>query len=81
MGVLLVAGRAVRLVALAVVVTMLWFMLQKINVDKSLIANLNGFKREFAFIGAAVVLYVYGGGQRFVWFGSARRPVLNSATA
>lgn len=67
-GLLLVSGVRIRAVAIAVMLTMLWFMLSKISADKSLIANLNGFKREFAMLAAALVLLVYGGGAKFVWF-------------
>lgn len=67
-GLLLVAGIGIRAVAIAVAVAMLWFMLGKFSVDKSLIANLNGFKREFAMLAASLVLFVYGGGIKFIWY-------------
>ncbi len=37
-------------------------MLHKLNMDKSIIGNLNGFKREFAFIAGGLVLFIFGGG-------------------
>ncbi|MEE9320335.1 MAG: DoxX family protein [Granulosicoccus sp.] len=67
-GLLLVAGIGIRVVAIAVALTMFWFMLGKFSVDKTLIANLNGFKREFAMLAASLVLFVYGGGNKFVWY-------------
>ena len=70
LGTLLVAGNYVRPAAIVVAVVMLWFIAGKISLDKSLIANLNGFKREFALLAAAAVLARFGGGVRFVW----RRP-------
>lgn len=54
-----------RVAGAVVVAIMLWFMVHKFSFDKSLIANLNGFKREFAFIGAGSVLALYGGGLRY----------------
>ena len=54
-------------------VGMLWFMSTKIDVDASLIANLNGFKREFALAAALAALAWYGGGSRFIWWQPAER--------
>jgi uncharacterized membrane protein YphA (DoxX/SURF4 family) len=71
-GLLLVSGVGIRAVAIAVMLTILWFMLSKLSADKSLIANLNGFKREFAMLAAALALLIYGGGAKFVWFRPAK---------
>jgi len=68
LGLLLVAGVGVRAVAIAVALAMLWFMVGKFSIDKTLIANLNGFKREFALLAASLVLIVYGGGNKFIWY-------------
>lgn len=67
LGVVLVLGqgRALKVAAIAVVAVMLWFMATKISVDKGVIANLNGFKREFALAAAGLVLVKLGGGERF----------------
>lgn len=65
LGLLLVVGARTRETACAVVVVMMWFIFTKVNVDKSLIANLNGFKREFAFIAAAVVIALRGSGSSY----------------
>jgi len=44
---------------------MLWFIFHKFSIDKTLIKNLNGFKREFAFLAAGVVLAIFGGGGKY----------------
>lgn len=54
-----------RAFALAVAVILLWFMLGKITMEKSLLANLNGFKREIGLLAAALVMAYLGGGERF----------------
>jgi uncharacterized membrane protein YphA (DoxX/SURF4 family) len=66
-GVLLLLGSntVVRYVGMAVIVTMGWFILQKFSIDKTLIQNLNGFKREFALLAAGVALAYLGGGERY----------------
>ena len=69
-GLLLAAGLGTRALGLAVVAIMLWFMATTLNVDASLIANLNGVKREFAFLAAGLVLVRAGGGEKFT-IGSA----------
>jgi len=66
-GTALVAGVAARAVALVIIAILLWFMLGKLSMDVSLVANLNGIKREFALMAAALVLLRFGGGNRFVW--------------
>ena len=55
---------------------MLWFILQKISVDKTVIANLNGFKREFALAAAGGVLAMFGGGSRFTLLDLIKRSKL-----
>ena len=65
LGLLLVAGVGVRFAGAGVVAVMLWFIANKISVDASLVVNLNGFKREFAFVAAGVVLALYGAGTRY----------------
>ncbi len=62
LGVMLVIGLRTREVSAVVVAVMLWFMLTKFSVEKSLIANLNGVKREFAFIAAAAIIVLRGSG-------------------
>ncbi|WP_163132411.1 DoxX family protein [Agarivorans sp. Alg241-V36] len=58
-------GKTLKMGAVACVLVMIWFMLQKFSIDKSLIKNLNGVKREFALAAAAIVLAKLGGGNRF----------------
>jgi len=61
-GLLLVAGLGLRAIGTVVALIMGWYMIYKFNADASLIGNLNGFKREFAFLAAGVVLAIFGGG-------------------
>ncbi len=67
-GMSLVAGVGLRLLAAVSFAGMSWYMLGKISADNSLIANLNGFKREFALATGYAVLGWFGGGSRFVWW-------------
>ena len=66
LGIGILVGLQPRVIGAAVVIAMFYFILQKLSIDKSLIANLNGFKREFAFIAAGLVLYHAGGGKYYV---------------
>ncbi|UAB73230.1 DoxX family protein [Vibrio sp. SCSIO 43132] len=68
-GVALIFGRdqQIKAAGIAVIAVMLWFMMTKISVDKGIIANLNGFKREFALAAAGLVLVRLGGGSRFTY--------------
>lgn len=66
LGVAIVAGVQTRITGSALVLAMLAFIIYKLNVNASLIANLNGFKREFAFIAGGMVLFFAGGGRYFV---------------
>lgn len=65
LGILLIVGVKVREAALATLMVMLWFIASKLSVDKSMIANLNGFKREFAVIAVSVILMARGGGNAY----------------
>ena len=65
LGLLLIIGIRTREVSVVVAAVMLWFMASKFSVDKSLIANLNGFKREFAFFAASVVIVLRGSGSSY----------------
>lgn len=65
LGVMLVVGLRTREAAAVVVAVMLWFMFNKFSIDKSAIANLNGFKREFAFLAAAIVIVLRGSGDLY----------------
>ncbi len=65
LGIVLASGVGVRIVGVAVVPVMLWYIWTKTSVDKSLIANLNGFKRELAFLAVGGVLAYGGGGPKY----------------
>jgi uncharacterized membrane protein YphA (DoxX/SURF4 family) len=67
LGVVLAGGVIVRPLGAAVAAVMLWYIWTKISLDKSLIANLNGFKRELAFLAAGGVLAYAGGGPKFTF--------------
>ncbi len=64
---LLISGVGVRYMGYAVMAIMVWYMIYKLNIDKSFIANLNGFKREVAFLGAGSALALLGGGTLFTY--------------
>ncbi|MGF1704513.1 DoxX family membrane protein [Enterovibrio baiacu] len=66
-------GTSLKTAAGAVVLVMAWYMLQKLNLDKGVIANLNGVKREFALAAAGLVLMRLGGGERFTLSDCVRR--------
>ena len=66
LGVLLIAGAIPRAAAVGVVAVMVWYSATKISLDASLITNLNGFKREFAYMAAGGVLALYGAGTRYI---------------
>lgn len=63
--VLFAPGGWARGAGLAVALVMLWYFVHKWSLDKGLIANLNGIKREFALMAAGEVLFLYGGGSRY----------------
>ena len=74
-----------RIVGLAVSASMVYFIFQKLSLDKSLIANLNGFKREFATLAAGLVLFHAGGGRHFVpnligYFKAGKSEVLGASS-
>jgi uncharacterized membrane protein YphA (DoxX/SURF4 family) len=64
-GVALAVGLGSRLAGAALVLTMLLFIGHKIDPAGTLIANLNGFKRELALLAGAGVIAWSGGGNRF----------------
>lgn len=79
LGLLLIASVGLRFVGSAAALVMLWAMSQKFSVDASFIANLNGFKREFAFLAGGIVLALWGGGSSHTVHSAVRR--LNGAAA
>ena len=61
----LIAGLGVRVLGAIIIGFMLYYMLIKLSLSKSIIGNLNSLKREFAFFAAGLVLALKGGGARF----------------
>ena len=70
---LLIAGVKVRDAAAITMVIMAWYIMTKLTLDKSFIANLNGFKRELALFSGALVLFGCGGGNSYTPVDFARR--------
>lgn len=64
-GFVIASGVGIRIVASVVVAMFAYYILTKLALDKSLIANLNAIKREIAFLAASAVLAIYGGGSLF----------------
>lgn len=65
LGALLLLGVKARVAAAATFCVMLWFIATKVNLDKTLIANLNGFKREFAMLAVSAILAARGAGNAY----------------
>ncbi len=61
----LVAGISVRVLGAVVMGFMIYYIMTKLTLSKSIIGNLNGIKREFAFFAGGLVLALKGGGRRF----------------
>ena len=61
----LIAGIGVRALGAIIMALMIYYILTKLTFSKSIIGNLNGVKREFAFFAAGLVLALKGGGERF----------------
>lgn len=65
LAVLVFGGSGLRYAGVALALVMFWYMAQKLSLDKSLIANLNGFKREIGLCAGAIALAIVGGGNYF----------------
>jgi len=67
LGITLIFGneRLIRLGGAMTVGIMLWYFSEKFSIEKSIIGNLNGVKREFALLAAGIVLMLNGGGTFF----------------
>jgi len=72
-GLWILAGELPRFAGAALAAILIWFMVTKIGFDKSLIANLNGIKREFAFLAAAIGYALLGGGTVYTLRDCVRR--------
>lgn len=64
-GLFLISGIAPRLAGGAAFLVVLWFIWTRTDLGAPLIANLNAYKREFAFLAAAIVYATLGGGDRY----------------
>ncbi|MCW8876981.1 MAG: DoxX family membrane protein [Kangiellaceae bacterium] len=58
-------GRLFRVAAAMAAVIIFGFIMNKIAVDKSLIANLNSFKRELGLLAATIIMSWVGSGSKF----------------
>jgi uncharacterized membrane protein YphA (DoxX/SURF4 family) len=64
-GLVLISGNGVKIAGYAAAIVIAWYMLTKLNLEKSLIGNMNGIKREFGLLAGAIVLSQFGGGNLF----------------
>jgi uncharacterized membrane protein YphA (DoxX/SURF4 family) len=78
-AVLVLGAGGVRIAGAVAAAAMAWFIVGKIDPGASLIVNLNGFKRELAFLAAGGVLAVFGGGSRYTLADLRDRAVLAAA--
>ena len=65
LGLLLASGVNTRVLGVVVAGVLLWYLGGKLSLDATLIANLNGIKRELAYLAGAAVLAVAGAGNKF----------------
>lgn len=72
-GLLLSDGRALKAFAGGAALVFTWHIFVKTNLDKTLLANLNSFKREIGLLLASVVLVQLGGGNYFTLKDMRRR--------
>ena len=68
-GIILVLGNGTRYAAYAGTAVLLWYMIGTMGFDKSIIANMNGVKREFSLLASTIVLGFLGGGSSHTLFG------------
>ncbi|PCI24246.1 hypothetical protein COB57_05335 [Candidatus Peregrinibacteria bacterium] len=66
LGIWLISGIKSKQAGYALMILILWYIFTKLNLDKSIIANFNGIKREMAILAGAYVLSQQGGGKSFV---------------
>jgi uncharacterized membrane protein YphA (DoxX/SURF4 family) len=71
-GLVLIAGNGAKYAGYAAILVIGWYMITHLSLDKSLIANLNGIKREIGLLAAAVVLSLLGGGNCFTVSGKLK---------
>ncbi|MBA2668919.1 MAG: DoxX family protein [Gemmatimonadetes bacterium] len=61
----LILNVGVRAAGVATVLIMGWFIISNFDLGRSLVANMNAVKREYAFFAAGIVLAYCGGGRLF----------------
>lgn len=88
-GIVLIIGNGARIAAYVSAVVLLWYMVVTMGFDKSLIANLNSVKREFALFATAIVIGQFGGGSAYTLLGKfqeardvwQKAPILGKASS
>jgi len=65
LGLVLVSGIGSRYAGYLTIGVLGWYIATKLNIDNSILANLNSIKREIALVAAATVLGTLGGGNYF----------------
>ncbi|MBI4266591.1 MAG: DoxX family protein [Acidobacteria bacterium] len=64
-GAALLVNVGVRVAGMATVLIMGWFLMSNFDLGRSVVANMNAVKREYAFFAAGIVLASCGGGRLF----------------
>lgn len=64
-GLLLASGHAMRISATLAIAIIAYYSIGKINLDSSLLDNANAIKREFAYLAAGGILFIWQGGRSF----------------
>ncbi len=64
-GIVIVSGNGTKLAGYAASLVLMWYIVTHVSLDKSIIGNLNGIKREIPLLAGAFVLGQLGGGMLF----------------
>ena len=74
-GLILASGHGMKIGAAAASAVVTWYCIGKLSGDMSVWGNYNAIKREFAFLAAAGLLFVYQGGRAFRLDGLIKAPM------